>query len=414
MRKFLLYLTLITTSIQANSQSITLNDCENQFLKNNLQLIAEQYNIEASKAIVIQARIWENPYVTVELNAYNPGKKKYFDVGGNGQKAFSVEQIIHLGGQKRNEVDFAKSNAKIADLKFEELLRNLRLSLRQSYFSIYYDMKSLASIDMQLQNLDQLISAYQTQADKGNIAPKDVLRLQSLSVNLKNDKILLVSNITDNQSILKLLLGNVSEINPHPSASEELKYWEQKPLNIDTLINIAIANRKDLAIQNISIEANQYNLKWQKSLNIPDLNIGISHDQASGAFPNQTSITVGIPIPLWNRNQGSIKIAKAYIEQSKVNYLLTEIAVRNEVKSAFDKYKNTIENYKQIDPQITLKYENIYQSMYQNFKKNNISIIEFTDFMESYNQSIIQLNEMKKSIIKASEEINYSTASIII
>jgi len=414
MRKLLLYLTLITTSIQANSQSLTLNECENQFLKNNLQLIAEQYNIDASKANVIQARLWENPYATVELNAYNPGKKQYFDIGSTGQKAFSVEQIIHIGGQKRNEVNLAKSNAKIAELKFEDLLRNLRFSLRQSYFSIYYDMKSLASIDRQLQNLEQLISAYQTQADKGNIAPKDVLRLQSLSVNLKNDKILLVNNITENQSILKLLLSNTSEIIPQPNTAEELKYWEQKTLNIDTLINMAISNRKDLAVQNMNIEANQYNLKWQRSLAVPDLNLGVSHDQAAGAFPNQTSLTLGIPIPLWNRNQGNIKIAKAYTEQAKANYTLTEIEVRNEVKSAFDKYKNTIENYKQIDPQIASKYENIYQAMYQNFKKSNISIIEFTDFMESYNQSIIQLNEMKKSIIKASEEINYSTASIII
>ncbi len=414
MRKLLLYLTLISINIQAYSQSITLSECENQFLKNNLQLIAEQYNINASKANVIQAKLWENPYATVELNAYNPNKKQYFDIGSSGQKAFSIEQIIHIGGQKRNEVNLAKSNAKIAELKFEDLLRNLKFSLRQSYFSIYYDMKSLASIDRQLKNLEQLISAYQTQADKGNIAPKDVLRLQSLSVNLKNDKILLVNNISENQSILKLLLSNTSEIIPQPSAAEELRYWEQKPLNIDTLINMAIANRKDLAVQNINIEANQYNLKWQRSLSVPDLNIGVSHDQAAGAFPNQTNLTLGIPIPLWNRNQGNIKIAKAYTEQAKTNYTLSEIEVRNEVKSAFDKYNITIDNYKQIDPQIASKYENIYQAMYQNFKKSNISIIEFTDFMESYNQSIIQLNEMKKSIIKASEEINYSTASIII
>jgi len=414
MRKFILYLTLLFTSIGAHSQGLSLAECESQFLKNNLQLVAEQYNIDASKASVIQARLWENPYVNVELNAYNPSKKQYFDVGSTGQKAVSIEQIIHIGGQKRNEINFAKANERIAELKFEDLLRNLRYSLRDSYFSIYYDKRSLASIDMQLQNLEQLINAYQTQADKGNIAPKDVLRLQSLSVNLKNDKILLVNNIQENQETLKLLLGSTDEINPLPKPSEELKYWQVQNLVVDTLINKAIANRKDLKILSTTIEANDINLKWQKSLVVPDLNIGISHDQAAGAFPNQTSVTLGIPLPLWNRNQGNIKIAKAYTEQAKTNYTLAEIQVANEVKSAFEKYKNSIENYKQIDSQISLKYDNIYQSMYQNFKKSNISIIEFTDFMESYNQSTIQLNEMKKSIIKASEKINYCTASSII
>ena len=414
MRKYFLFTILLLSTISSKSQSISLAECENQFLKNNLQLLAEQYNIDASKAYKIQAGLWENPYVSVELNAYNPVKKTYFDVGNTGQKAIAIEQIIHIGGQKRNEVRLANNNIKIQELKFEELLRNLRYTLRSSYFSVYYDKQSLASIDMQLQNLEQLISAYQIQSDKGNIAPKDVLRLQSLSVNLKNDRILLVNNIIENENTIKLLLSSTKEIVLKPTAEEEIRYWRELNISLDTLINKALRNRKELQIENLTIAENKLNLKWQKSLAIPDVNLGVSHDQAAGAFPNQTNVTIGLPLVMWNRNQGNIRIAKSYIEQSKVNYTIAENTVVNDVQTAYGKYKNSIENYQKIDPNIASKYEKIYESMYQNFKKSNISIIEFTDFMESYNQSIIQLNEMKKSIIKASEEINFSTASSII
>jgi cobalt-zinc-cadmium efflux system outer membrane protein len=41
-----------------------------------------------------------------------------------------------------------------------------------------------------------------------------------------------------------------------------------------------------------------------------------------------------------------------------------------------------------------------------NFKKQNITILEFTDFMESYNQSIQNFNEINKVLILSSEELN--------
>ena len=57
------------------SSNITLTDCETLFQKNNLDLLAEQYNISASKAAVIQAKIWDQPYLSGELNALNSPNK---------------------------------------------------------------------------------------------------------------------------------------------------------------------------------------------------------------------------------------------------------------------------------------------------------------------------------------------------
>lgn len=108
-------------------KTVTLQDCESQFLKKNLFLLASQYNIDASKALTIQAKIWDNPTITAELNAYNPERNQYFDIGKDGQKAFGIEQLIYLGGKKRNEVKLAKTNEQLAELQFNDLLRTLKL-----------------------------------------------------------------------------------------------------------------------------------------------------------------------------------------------------------------------------------------------------------------------------------------------
>ena len=63
-------------------------------------LLAEQYNIEASKAAVIQAKIWEQPFFSGEFNAINPQNNRVFDIGAKGQKALAIDQLIYLGGKR--------------------------------------------------------------------------------------------------------------------------------------------------------------------------------------------------------------------------------------------------------------------------------------------------------------------------
>lgn len=408
-----LILLFLILSFKLNAQNLSLADCEKEFLSNNLVLLAERYNIDANKAYEIQAGLWENPYLSAELNLYNPNKSTYFNAGKNGQKAFAISQIIHIANQKQKGKNIAQTSTKISEFQFEDLLRNLKFELRTAYFAIYFDRQSLKTIDLQINNIEKLIQAFQVQVKNGNIPEKDVIRLQSLNINLKNDKIIKTNDLLENEQKLKVLINSESELNLAPNESELLKYWQDKSLVRDSLISIALRSRNDLLAIEKEQELAKLNVKLQKSLAIPDLNIGASYDQMGGAFPNQTNLTLGIPLVLWNRNQGNIKAAKIENEQAKKRYEAAVISIKNEVASSYEKYLNTESLYLQTDPSINTKFDEIYQSMLKNFQKSNISIIEFTDFMESYNQSIIQLNELKKSLINACEEINYVSSSNI-
>ena len=108
--------------------NLTLSETENLFLKNNLSLLAAKFNVDAAHAAVIQAKLWENPNFQVGFNAYNPDRKKYFDIGPNGEKSFSIEQLIHLGGKKHDEIALARSNQQVAEYELSDLLRNLTMA----------------------------------------------------------------------------------------------------------------------------------------------------------------------------------------------------------------------------------------------------------------------------------------------
>jgi len=403
---FALFLLITTSQMVLAQKTITLEDCESQFLKNNLFLLASHYNVDASKALTIQARIWENPMITAELNAYNPDRDKYFDVGKQGQKVFGIEQLIYLGGKKRNEIKLAKTNEQLAELQFNDLLRTLKLQLRKSFYTVYYNTKSLETTDKQLAHIEDLINSYSVQAQKGNIPLKDVVRLQSLYLNFKNDRLEVINDNIEEQANLKLLLNSTEEIVPNVSKEEFNKYLKTIDFNLKSFEKEAIANRPDYLARQKEIDANELNVKWQKSLSVPDITLGAKYDQRSGAFNNEANLTVGIPLPLWNQNKGNIKYAQTILAQSKIEKQNFDLQLQNEITSAWNKWEESRKNYVVVKPNVNSDFEAVYNGILTNFQKRNISLLEFTDFMESYNQVNIQVNELKKKLALSAEELN--------
>ncbi|WDF65811.1 TolC family protein [Flavobacterium sp. KACC 22763] len=403
---FALLLFALLNQVAIAQKSLTLQDCESQFLKKNLFLLASQYNIDAAKALTIQARIWDNPMITAELNAYNPERDKYFDIGKEGQKSFGIEQLIYLGGKKRNEVKLAQTNTQLAELQFNDVLRTLKLQLRKSFYTVYYNTKNLENTDKQLAHIENLINSYSVQAQKGNIPLKDVVRLQSLYLNFKNERLEVINNNIEEQANLKLLLNETENVIPVVSKDDSNKYLKTIDFDLKSFEEQAIANRPDYLAKQKEIDANELNVKWQKSLSVPDLTLGASYDQRGGAFNKEANVNIGIPLPLWNKNKGNIKYAQTILEQSKIEKQNFELQLQTEITSAWTKWDESRQNYSVIKPTVNSDFEAVYNGMLTNFQKRNVSLLEFTDFMESYNQAIIQLNELKKKVVIAGEELN--------
>ncbi len=93
---------VVISSMLTAQHQMSLLDCENAFQTNNLQLLAEQYNINIADADILQAKIWELPQLNGYVNGYNPENRKVFNVGK--AKGFEVTQLIYMGGKKKTKL----------------------------------------------------------------------------------------------------------------------------------------------------------------------------------------------------------------------------------------------------------------------------------------------------------------------
>ncbi|MBU6342342.1 MAG: TolC family protein, partial [Bacteroidetes bacterium] len=357
---------------------------------------------------VVQAKIWALPYASGELNLLNPQNNRFLDAGKRGQKALAIQQLLYLGHKKQKEVEFARQNIEIAQNQFEQLVRTLLQQLRQSFYTIYFEQQKYESLHTQITNIDTLAAAYQQQVNLGNIPLRDLVRLQSLSLSLKNDLLDIQKNINDQQEQLRIITGINEFIQPVADDLALNQRLSQTTLpGIDSLFNILLQKNTEYLSMQLLVTNNTLFLKWQQSLAIPDLSAGVSYDQRGGAFQNQINVTMGIPIPLWNQNKGNIQRAAIQLDQAKTLQQYKQNELKNALALAIDAWKQQQSQYQQFTGIGDQNLQSVYGGILQNFQKRNVSLLEFTDFMESYSQHTLQTNELKKRIILACETINH-------
>jgi len=392
---------------------LTLQDAENQFIQRNFLLLASKYQVSSADAAIIQAKLYPNPNFAIEQGVYNQDTKKWFDLSPTGETALSLQQIIILAGKRNKQIDLAKINSQISLYQFYDLIRTLRYELRSSFFEIYFLHDAISVYDKEIESLKRLIDVYTSQYNKGNIAFKDLARLQALQFSLQNERLELVKQSTEKQLNLGLLTGDTSLKPVSPIVSGGFNEIDVGKLNYSELVDSALVNRYDLRTARSLVQLSQSNLALQKALKTPDLLLGANYDKAGNYVRNYNALSLAIDLPFWNRNQGNIKAAKFQIEADKQLQSQAELQVRNDISNAYRQLLETDKLYKTASLQFTSDYEKLLDGITKGYQNHTISLLEFIDYYETYKNSKLELNHLQNNRLDALENLNLATGTTI-
>jgi cobalt-zinc-cadmium efflux system outer membrane protein len=378
---------------------------EKRFLDRNLFLLAQQYQINAAKAMEIQAGLYPNPSFSAEISLYNDSKG-WFDLGRSGQQAFNLDQVILLAGKRNKRIALAREDSRQAEWKFRDLLRTLRYELHADYHVIRYNRELIAKIDEQLNFLDRIIHAYEEQAAKRNVSMKDVVRLQTEYIQLRGEKNEFFSEVLEAEKNLQIITDTSVWI----VATDTLHV----PVNMDSIpalaecLERAFANRGDLRMQESMLKQSELNVGYQKALAVPDLHAGFGYDQNGSYVPRYYNAHVAIDLPVFNRNQGSIRAAQEGTLSERTVLTSLQHGINAEVQTALGKLYQYDREYDQMHRKLSDDFKTVNQGMLENFNKGNISILEFLDFFESYNAAIRELNQLQRRRAESFEELQFA------
>lgn len=395
----------------ADTLRVSLRQADSIFQVRSYYLLAAALNVEAQRAQVLQASLYPNPVFTADLNAFNPERRRWADIGSQGQKAFQIEQLILLGSKKKAEIQLARTNALIAETELQRLSRELKFRLHTQLFASGQQRILLAKYNSQMALLDTLLNTYGEQAAKGNIPLKEVVRLKSAYLKLGNDRAALYQDFYETQAQLQTLLQTDKIIRFEFAESEITGYIKDVTLN--QLQQEALNSRPDwLMMQQQKTFAEQY-LAYQQKLAVPNVNLFANYDQRGGAFNDQLNVGLNIELPLFNRNQGNIRSARYKLQETEQLIKAFENEMMSRLQASYGSYRQTISEYNRASRLYNADFEIILQGITDNFRKRNVSIIEFIDFFESYNDALTELMRTKIQLVTSAEQLNLLTGKDI-
>ena len=378
---FLLFLLLAgKMCAQQVAGTLTLKEAEQRFLERNLSLIAERYNIDMAQAQVLQAKLFENPVISLEQNVYNRLNGKYFDFGKEGEAVVEIEQVIHLAGQRNKQVRLEKINKEIAEYQFEEVMRTLRQELNEKFVEVYFLSKSIAIYEKEVNSLQVLLGGMKIQQEKGNISLMEISRLESMLFSLKKEKNERESDLLTTRGELKLLLNLPEDTQVQLSLDEEvLQQLDLSQLSFADLKAI-INERPDQKIARSTVNASRANLKLQKSMAFPEFSVKGNYDRVGNFINDYFAIGVSLSVPIFNRNQGNIKAARFSIQQAGVQQEYAANRADMELFTAYTSLEKATQLYQSTNMDLERNFEKLITGVNENFTRKNISLLEFIDY----------------------------------
>ena len=404
---FLLFLLLAgKMCAQQVAGTLTLKEAEQRFLERNLSLIAERYNIDTAQAQVLQAKLFENPVISLEQNVYNRLNGKYFDFGKEGEAVVEIEQVIHLAGQRNKQVRLEKINKEIAEYQFEEVMRTLRQELNEKFVEVYFLSKSIAIYEKEVNSLQVLLGGMKIQQEKGNISLMEISRLESMLFSLRKEKNERENDLLTTRGELNLLLNLPEDTQVQLSLDEEvLQQLDLSQLSFADLKAI-INERPDQKIARSTVNASRANLKLQKSMAFPEFSVKGNYDRVGNFINDYFAIGVSLSVPIFNRNQGNIKAARFSIQQAGVQQEYAANRADMELFTAYTSLEKATQLYQSTNMDLERNFEKLITGVNENFTRKNISLLEFIDYYDSYKETCIQLYEIKKNVFLAMENLN--------
>ena len=402
----LLFLSLLFSGAKASVVSLSLKESEQRFSEHNLEVIAERYNIDIAEAQVVQAKLFENPVVSLEQNVYNRLNGRYFDFGKQGETIVEVEQLIYIAGQRNKRVRLEKINKEMALYQFEEVLRTLRSELKEKFIALYFTQKSQSIYDREIDSLAHLLVVLKEQNEKGNVSLLEKSRIEALLLSLRQERNDIANQVISLQGDMRLLLGISGNDTFEPIFDESvLNQIDMDSVPFSELTSL-LYERPDLKLAQASVKASEADVRLQRSLAFPEVSVKGTYDKAGNFINDYWAIGLSVSLPIFNRNQGKISVAQ---KAHKEEYARRQ--AENELFTSYARLEKAIQLYRSSNYGLEKDFALIIEGVNLNFQKRNISLLEFIDYYETYKTTCLRLYQTQKEVLLALEEVNTVTGS---
>jgi cobalt-zinc-cadmium efflux system outer membrane protein len=322
---------------------LSLDETINLFIRQNLDLLMSKYGIEFSRGQQVTARLFPNPVASMGLVS-SPVQGR--TLGNSGQISSQIQQLFELAGKRGYRIESAAFGTQSAEAAFEDAVRQLSFAVKDAYYRTQLARRRLVLAEENRDRFSRILEVNTIRFKKGYIAEVDLIRLRLQFIDFHSQVIQAIQEAESARSDLRQLLrlSAVTQL----ELTTELDYKRVDP-DIVRLRSLASDTRPDVRAKRFTFSQREADLRLARAYRIPDVTVGAGYAVQGSHGPdnsNQMAFSLGLPLPLFNRNQGGIMQAEVALQTAEADLEKTLNQVENQVDVA---YRNLIESRRLVE-----------------------------------------------------------------
>lgn len=404
-------------STPTDTLRVTLDQAQARFMQANFQLLAQHFNIDVANSAIRQALLRDNPNLQLEVNAYNPNTKAFFPLGTQtdpqnptgGTFVAQIQQLIDISGRRSKLVQLSRTGLAVQQAAFEDLLRQARFQLVQSFYNVVAERRRLNFTEQERTQLGRLLAGYRERLRLGTVASYEVTRLELEQQSLERDRGDQLNQLAQDQATLRVLLAAPGTVFVAPEGSE---FLPPAPATVPALADLetqAFALRPDLRAATQQTAYTQQNLAVQRSLAVPKLLVGADYASQGNTYVHYFGLQTAIDLPVFNRNQGNVQAARVGIQQSGFALNGVHLQVEQDVTVAYEQLQRAITLRQSITPDYLSRTANVSRDAVADYNRRLIDLVSFIDKFRAYKEAQLGLIDISSRLLQAEQQVNFAT-----
>lgn len=322
--------TVPTAPAEKTPTALTLAELEAMALGNNPVMARASAKIQAARGNWVQVGLAPNPvvgYAGAEIG----------DEGRAGQQGAFIDQSIVMGGKLR--LNRAVASQAIAQMEQQAAVQRFRVlsDVRIGYYDVLVAQRTW--------DLAQALVGIGDEAVKtvdGAVRAKEASRADLLQARVETNTARITLQNARNQHAaawrrLSLVVG-FPDMAPKPLAGNPEEGLPE--IQFETALQRLLTNSPELAASQAGVERARAALARAKAEPIPNIDVMLTgqHDNATGS--DIAGVQIGMPIPVYNRNQGGIQRAEAEYMAADAELRRTAFGLQQRLATVYQQYSS--------------------------------------------------------------------------
>jgi outer membrane protein, heavy metal efflux system len=322
---------------------LSLDEAIAVFLRQNLDLLISKFGINYAKGQQITAALFPNPVSSIgAISSFTQG----LTPSNSGQLTLQIQQLFEMAGKRGYRIESAGYGAQSAEAGFEDAVRQLTFTVKDAYYRIQLAQRRLALAEENRDRFSRILEINTIRFKKGYIAEVDLIRIRLQFIDFHSQVIQSLQEAETARSDLRQLLRLSPAV--QLELTTELDFKRLDP-DISRLRTVAMDGRPDVRSKKAAFSQREADLKLAKAYRYPDITIGGGYafqGPRGPDNPRQAGLSLGVPLPLFNRNQGGIIQAEVAVQTAEADLNRTLNQVENQVDVA---YRNLIQSRRLVE-----------------------------------------------------------------